>query len=527
MTETVAGQVLHFADVVLDSARGCLRDLKGVEIPLAPKPFNLLVVLARNPGQTMSKDALLDAVWPGVHVTEDSLFQAVREARRAIGDEAGRLLRSVPRRGYLLDAAVALGTTPPVAEAQPASSIPAALAPPADRPSLVVLPFQNMSGDAEQEYFADGMVEEITTALSRIRSLFVIARNSAFTYKGRAVDIRQVGRELGVRYVLQGSVRKAGGQVRIGCQLIEAQIGHTVWAERFDGHVADVFALQDQVTEAVAGAIEPSLRLAEIERAQHKPTENLDAYDLYLQALPHHYANTQQDSDQALLLLERALLLDPSFSMAKAFAAFSMEKRGIQGWGEPGERETAIRLAREALADTRDDPATLRCAAHAIASLAHDYDRALTAIERAFSINPNSAQVLGSAAWILTYVAQTDRAIALFERAIRLSPLDPELTYFFSGLGIAYLQADRFEDALKAGQMAIPLMPDRATGHRVVVTALQSLGRHQEARAAAIRYMAANPSGARVFADRISALFTDESFTSRHIAALRGAGLPE
>lgn len=523
MDETAGGRVLHFAGVALDGIRGCLRGPDGAEVPLAPKPFDLLVVLARNAGRTMSKDALLDAIWPGVHVTEDSLFQAVRDARRAIGDETGRILRSVPRRGYLLDVAVTADAVPEEAP----TLAPAPLALPNDRPSLIVLPFQNMSSDPEQDYFADGMVEEITTALSRIRWLFVIARNSAFTYKDRAVDVRQVGRDLGVRYVLEGSVRRAGGQVRIGCQLIEAETGHHVWAERFEGDLADVFALQDRVTEAVAGAIEPSLQLAEVERARRKPTENLDAYDLYLRALPRHYAKTRTDNDIALSLLRRAVELDPNFSLAKAFAAFTVVQQEVQGWSSPDDRGEAIRLAREALADPQENPATLRCAGHAIAWLAQDRVRGWAALERALALNPNSAQVLGSAGWTLLYLAQAERAIDLFHRAVRLSPLDPELSYFLSGLGFACMIARRYEEALDYGRRAVALMPDRATGHRVVVPTLHILGRLEEARAAGRHYQTANPPGARVFADRVRWVFPDERFTSEYIQALRAAGLPE
>jgi adenylate cyclase len=384
-----------------------------------------------------------------------------------------------------------------------------------------------MSGDPEQDYFADGMVEEITAALGRIRWFFVIARNSAFTYKDRAVDVRQVGRELGVRYVLEGSVRKAGAQVRIGCQLVEAATGHRVWTERFDGEIADVFALQDRVAEAVAGAIEPSLRVAEIERARRKPTESLDAYDLYLRALPHQYAKTKEDNDACLVLLRRAIVLDPRFSLAKAFTAFSLLQQEIQGWSGPDEREEGIRFAREALADAQDDPATLRCAGHAVAWLAQDRAGGWAALSRALTLNPNSAQVLGSAAWVLNYLGEAERAVEMFHRAIRLSPLDPEMAFFLAGLGFASLMATRYEEALAAGTRSIPLQPGRVTGYRVVVGALHALGRRDEARAAALRYEVANPAGARVFADRIRWLFADEQFTSTLIQALRDAGLPE
>jgi adenylate cyclase len=524
MNETAEGTALHFAGVMLDGARSCLRGPDGAEVPLAPKPFDLLMVLAHNPGRTMSKDSLLDAVWPGVHVSEDSLFQAVREARRAIGDKSGMVLRSMPRRGYLLDAAVST-RPPPAVETAPAAPSPPA--PPTDRPSLVVLPFQNMSGDPDQAYFADGMVEEITNSLSRIRWLFVIARNTAFTYGGRAVDVREVGHVLGVRYVLEGSVRKAGGQVRIGCQLVEAVTGHRVWTERFDGDIADVFALQDRVAEAVAGAIEPSLRVAEIERARRKPTESLDAYDLYLRALPHHYAKTRADNDACLALLRRAIALDPRFSLAKAFAAFSLLQQEVQGWSTPDNREEGIGLAREALADAQDDPATLRCAGQAVAWLAQDRAGGWAALDRALMLNPNSAQVLGSAAWILNYLGEAERATAMFHRAIRLSPLDPEMAFFLSGLGFASLMLRRHEEALDAGNQSIPLQPGRATGHRVVIGALHALGRLDEARLAARHYLNANPAGARVFADRVQWLFADDRFTATFIQALRDAGLPE
>jgi len=255
-------------------------------------------------------------------------------------DLGERELRNIPCPVRVFRARAGAGAAPDRAATRTGPALP-------DRPSLVVLPFQNMSGDAEQDYFADGMVEEIITALSRIRWLFVIARNSAFTYKGRAVDVRQVGRELGVRYVLEGSVRRAGGRVRITGQLVEAETGHHVWADRFDGELADVFGLQDRVTEAVTGAVEPNLRAAEVERAGRKPTGSLDAYDLYLRALPHLYAWDRAGSDAALDLLRRAMALDPAFALEKALAAHCLQHRQWQGWGAPGEREEALALARE------------------------------------------------------------------------------------------------------------------------------------------------------------------------------------
>jgi TolB-like protein len=283
-------ETLRVGDVLLDLGAGCLRGDDGAEIALRPKAFDLLAVLVHNPRRTLSRDELLDAVWPGVTVTEESVTQCVREVRRAIGDPDGHLLRTVARRGYRLDLGVVPVTpaddrvTAALTSAEPSVPSPITAVARLDKPSIAVLPFQNISGDPEQEYFVDGMVEEIITALSRIRWLFVIARNSSFTYKGQAVDVKQVGRELGVRYVLEGSVRKARQRVRIAGQLIDATTGAHLWADRFDGSLEDVFELQDKVAASVAGVIEPALQAAETARSAGRPTTDLTAYDLYLRA---------------------------------------------------------------------------------------------------------------------------------------------------------------------------------------------------------------------------------------------------
>jgi adenylate cyclase len=305
---------------------------------------------------------------------------AVAEAVRgrvpfALEDLGERSLKNIERpvRAFRIAAA---GGLPSVETERPALPLP-------DRPSLVVLPFQNMGGDPEQDYFADGMVEDITTALSRIRWFFVIARNSAFTYRGRAVDVRQVGRELGVRYALEGSVRRAGGRLRIAAQLVEAETGRHVWAERFDGDAADVFDLQDRVTEAVAGAVEPSLQAAEVRRAQARPTGDPGAYELYLRALPCFRAATREGSDAALGLLRRAAALDPDFALARAFAAKCLQRRVVHGWSGPGEEAEAIALARSALDASPDDATALGHAGITLLWLGADRDRAVAALERA------------------------------------------------------------------------------------------------------------------------------------------------
>jgi adenylate cyclase len=261
-----------------------------------------------------------------------------------------------------------------------------------DKPSLAVLPFQNMSGDPEQEYFADGMVEEIITALSRVRSFFVIARNSSFTYKGKSVDVKQVGRDLGVRYVLEGSVRKVGGRVRITGQLVEAANGHHVWPDRFEGSMEDIFDLQDRVTESVAAAIEPSLKGAEIARARAKPTENLDVYDLYLKALSLHYRGDRAASHDAIRLLRKALRMDPNFVLARVQLASIHMFRVERKWSEPKEVAQGVRLAHQAARAGREDPLVLRLAGLCIAYLARDYETGMGLIDRSLALNPNSAQ---------------------------------------------------------------------------------------------------------------------------------------
>ena len=273
--------LLAFGDHRLDIERRELR--RGAQrIEVEPKVFDLLVFLVRNRGRVVSKDDLLEAVWDGRIVSEFALTTRINAARRALGDDGAsqRLIRTFNRKGVRF-----IGEVTETSDEAPRPHEAPDPRLPADKPSLAVLPFQNMSGDPEQEYFADGMVEEITTAISRFPWLFVIARNSSFTYKGKAVDVRQVARELGVRYVLEGSVRKAGNRVRITGQLIDAATGAHLWADRFDGSLDDIFELQDEVASRVVGAIEPRLRLTEIDRASRKPTENLDAYDLYLRAL--------------------------------------------------------------------------------------------------------------------------------------------------------------------------------------------------------------------------------------------------
>jgi TolB-like protein/class 3 adenylate cyclase len=318
-----------------------------------------------------------------------------------------------------------------------------------DKPSIAVLPFQNMSGDSEQEYFADGVVEEIITALSRIRWLFVIARNSSFTYKGRAVDVKQVGRELGVRYVLEGSVRKAANRVRVTGQLIDVSTGAHLWGDRFEGALEDIFDLQDQVTARVIGAIAPQLEHAEIERAKRKPTDSLDAYDYFLRGMASYYGRTREAINEALPLFYKAIELDPNFASAYGMAAWCYAWRKINGWMTDRAQEIAEteRLARRAAEVGPDDAVALSRGAHALAYVVGDLDAAATFVDRALVLNPNLAGAWYASGWVRVFLGESDVAIEHFAHAMRLSPLDPHSIGMQAGTAFAHFIAGRFEEA--------------------------------------------------------------------------------
>lgn len=363
-----------------------------------------------------------------------------------------------------------------------------------DKPSIAVLPFDNMSGDPEQEFFADGVVEAVTATLSRIRSFFVIARNSAFRYKGRAVDVAQVGKELGVRYVLEGSVQKAGGRVRIIVQLIDVTSGAHVWADRVDGTLEDVFELQDRITERVAGAIQPSIRLAEIERARRKRPQDLGAYDHTMRAMPHVWVLEKDASEKALELLGLALAIDPEYPLALSLASWCHAQRSVYNWTDDIDlaRSDALRHAEKAAELGGEDPLILAVlgAAHTVL---RNHGTARVMLERAVAIDPNAAWAWSRLGWVENYSDRPERAIAHFERALRLSPLDPMNFNNFVGMGSAHEVAGRYDEAVAMYRRALQERPHAYWILRNLVSALAGAGRMDEAAAEFNRLMAAYP----------------------------------
>lgn len=394
-----------------------------------------------------------------------------------------------------------------------------------DKPSIAVLPFQNMSGDPEQEYFADGIVEEIITALSRFKWLFVIARNSSFTFKGKAVDIKEVGRRLGARYVLEGSVRKASGKVRITGQLIDAVTGAHIWADRFERDLTDIFALQDEVTVAVVSAIQPKLLQTEIEMATRRRPGNLTAYDLYLRARQKASLRTREGNAETIRLARRALDIDPHFTLAAVTAGHAHFNNVILGFAKDPQfdRNEAARLVRLALSLDENDEAALRSASFQAAFFDGDYEAAIDFNDRAVASNPNEPMSWTTGGWIYKYAGQYEEAIRRFERSIRLGPLDPYLHNNLAGIGYALIELRRFDEAVAIFKKALRLKSSDGVASRGLAAALAHLGSDAEARQAAARLLEADPSFT------ISAWIArgDQSNSHLLIEGLRKAALPE
>jgi len=398
-----------------------------------------------------------------------------------------------------------------------------------DKPSIAVLPFENLSGDREQEYFAEGMVAEIITALSRMRWLFVIARNSSFTYKGRAVDIKQIGRELGVRYILEGSVRKARNKMRIAGQLIDTSTGAHLWADRFDGEFQDIFELQDQVARSVVGAITPRLEEAEIERAKRKPTENLDAYDYYLRGLALVGRLTHDGNDEALQMFNKAIEHDPNFALAYARAAHCYVIRKANGWmtDQLQEIEKTARLARLAVDLGKDDALALSFGGYALGYVVGELDDCAAFVEQALTLNPNLAVAWATSGWIKICFGDPDTAITDVSHALRLSPLDPRKYSWQHYMALAHLCAGRYDDAGSWAARALRHSPDNAGALRVAAASHALAGRITEAQQAMARMRHLYPTLCVSRVGEILPPFRRLEDRNRYIEGLRKAGLPE
>ena len=395
-----------------------------------------------------------------------------------------------------------------------------------DKPSIVILPFDNLSGDKEQDYFADGMVEAITAALGNISSLFVIARNTAFTYKGRPMDVRDIGAELGVRYVLEGSVQRAGNRVRITTQLIETEGGTHVWAKPFDGSIEDIFELQDAITEQVAGALLPSIQLAEIERVRRKRPQDYRAYDFTMQAFPHVWSLERQATDTGLKFLQQALDMDSDYPLALSLAAWCHAQRAVYNWVEDIEasQAEALRLAEKAANLSGNDPLVLSVLG-TVHTIVRNHGTARILLERAVSIDPNAAWTWSRLGWLETYADNPEVALAHFEKSRRLSPLDPMTFNTYVGMASAYQGAGDYEQAIGLFRRALEERPNAAWIYRSLAWALVDAGRIEEAKAAYALLMESYPD---LTADKIrKAMVFSPEFMDRMLANLKTLGLPD
>jgi|TARA_B110000211_G_scaffold233977_1_gene301884 TolB-like protein len=486
--------------------------LDGEDVPIGARAFDVLAHLDTHSDRVVSKAELLDAVWPDLTVEESNLSVQVSTLRKLLGKET---IKTVPGIGYRLTFHGSTGAALPAGPQVPT------------KPSLVVLPFANLTGSTDREYLMDGMVQEITNALSRVSGIFVISSTSSLAYKGRSVDLSEVGRELGVRYVLEGSIQAAGERIRIFTQLVEAESGHTIWQDRFDGTAEDIFDLQDAVAERVAGALEPKLQLAEALHARSKPTENLVAYDLCLRALPLVFKlHAPEALTKGLELLNQALTLDPGYIHAHALVAYAHTSAFATRWWTLEQARAAIPNARAVLDSGTDDGLALTYAGHYIAYVGRDYNEGLSALKRAAMINPNSGTTEMLLGWVHVYLNQNEPAIEHLDRAKRLSPLHPHIALVNSGIGTAYLQLSDPERAVVFLEQAMTEYPEFATNQLILIGCYWKLGRKGDAMRVSNWLRCKVP-------DMTVKTFVEtrpqhsEDFRDLMIDALRGTGFPD
>ena len=452
--------------------------LDGTPVALGARAFDVLAYLDTHSDRVVTKAELLEEVWGGLAVEEGNLSVQISSLRKALGPKA---IATVPGVGYKL----AIGSTPAPAPKGP--DLP-------DKPSLAVLPFTNLTGAADQEYLVDGIVSEITTALSRVSAFFVISSTSSFTYKGRAVDLAQVGHELGVRYVVEGSIQRAGDRLRIFTQVVEAETGHTIWQERFDGEVTDIFDLQDKVAEEVAGALEPKLIWAEAARSRAKPTESLTAYDLCLRAAPLVIRLDRLEYlDEGLRMLEDAMTRDPGYVYAKALYCLAHTGAVATRTWSFARARAALEVALEALNEAGDDALSLAYAGHYLAYVHNRTTDGMTALTRAERLNPNSGQIAMLKGWVHVYRNENEAAIETLTRAKRLSPLHPQIGVITCGFGNASMQMGKLKEAVAYYEQALAEYPEFVTSVQGLMACKFKLGQVEEAQQWADIYRAKAP----------------------------------
>ena len=508
----------HFGEFSLDPAR---RELsRGAEpIGVEPQVFDLLVTLIENRERVVSKEDLIARVWGGRAVSDSTLTSRINAARKAIGDDgdAQRLIRTIAKKGLRFVGEVR-DVDPDFTDA------PAGAPPLPDRPAIAVLPFTNMTGDAAEDYFSDGISEDIITALSKLRWFFVIARNSSFVYKNRAVHLKDVGRELGVGYVLEGSVRRAGERVRITAQLNEVASGSHLWAERYDRNLADVFAVQDEITEAIVAAIEPKLYAAENVRTRMKPPDSLDAWDLLMRALSHYWRVTRADNVAAQALLEKACAIDPSYGRALGVLATSLTFGAHMGWATMEEvAPAAERAALAAVAADSEDP----WAHHGLGSaylFTRRFEDSLAEFERALKLNQNFSLAQGYYGLVLAYTGRWEEGLAAAKRALRLSPLDPFAAIF---CGIAsyncYVGRD-YGEAMRLAREGLRQRGDFVGAHRVLTAAAGMMGDRAASQSALGELRRAQPNVSLAWIESEMPI-RDASERAHYLEGFRRAGL--
>ena len=510
--------VYRFAGCTLDTVRGCV--LVGDRlVPLRAQSFRLLGHLVENAGRLVSKDEIIAAIWPNTFVSDDLLTRCVSDIRRALGDQERRIINTVSRRGYILDVPVStVGTV----EASPTLNVG-----PTGKPCLAVLSFMDLTDASDQRYFSDGMVEEIITAITRLRWLSVIAPNSSFTYRDRAADLRDVARELGVRYVVRGSIRKIRNRVRVSAHLIEPETGAQIWAERYDRDLSDIFALQDEIAQSIVIAIEPTLRAAEIKRAKAKPTESLDAYDLYLRALSELRPLSDASCQRADQLLRRAIDLDPNYADALATLSECILIQANSGKMEDAKAALAesIAYAHRALVEDPESGTVLAAAAHVFTAVGGDFEQALLLAERALVVQPNSAFVRNRCGDVYLFNGECDRAVEHLEAALRLNPRDPCGDDGVRSMMTAHFFSRRFDDSLAWARRMMTVTTVQSIPRRYAAASLAHLGRTDEARAEITALLSAQPNSS-LERSRHSP-FRHSWMMALYIDGLRMAGLPE